>query len=389
MASVYIKHGNSFTVTRDEKMDIHRELPPATFVVKRSMTGFYLDLVDAFDPITKVYGNATTQRDRIINTFLDRPFQTGVLLTGQKGTGKTLIARLVSERLIAEHKMPVIMVNDAFCDTEFKQFISDITQPCVIFFDEFEKVYGTEEQEQILTLLDGTIQTKKLFVLTCNNKYKIDTNLTNRPGRIYYSFEYSGLEEEFIIQYCEDKLNNKESIQDILTTTRIFDAFSFDMLKALVEEINRYNETPSEALKVLNISPTESNRARFTLKVFNNNTDVEYHIGNNEYLGNPLSCSKSVEVYLRHIENSVIEDFAETTPALKIIANSQDPDDDDDEEDEEDEEFDTDDLCGKRHQFHPGELVSVDRNEFIFVNKAGLKLVMKRYINPEFSYGFM
>lgn len=386
MPSVYLKHGNSFTVTRDEKMDLHRLLPASTYVVKRSMSGFYLDLVDAFEPINKVYGNAEAQCNRIINTFLDRPYQTGVLLTGQKGTGKTLIARLVSEKLIKEHQMPVIMVNDPHCDTEFKQFIADISQPCVIFFDEFEKVYDSEQQEQILTLLDGTIQTKKLFILTCNNKYKLDTNLTNRPGRIYYAFEYAGLEEEFIVQYCEDKLVNKERIQDVVTTTRVFDAFSFDMLKALVEELNRYNENPSDALKVLNISPTESTRARFTMKVFNAKTDIEYNIGNDEYRGNPLSGNDAVEVYLRHIEEEVIEEGS-NVPSSNNSVFSPIVNRDDDEEDE--DEYETDDFCNKRHRFHPGELVSVERNTFVFVNKAGLKLVMKRFVNPEFDYSFM
>jgi hypothetical protein len=36
----------------------------------------------------------------------------------------------------------------------------------------------------------------------------------------------------------------------------VFSAFNFDLLKGMVEEMNRYNETPAQVLKFLNARPS-------------------------------------------------------------------------------------------------------------------------------------
>jgi hypothetical protein len=89
-------------------------------------------------------------------------------------------------------------------------------------------------------------------MFTCSDKWKLNTNMRNRPGRIFYMLDYHGLDEKFIREYCDDNLKNKNHINMVCVTSRVFGAFNFDMLKAMVEEMNRYNETPAEALQFLN-----------------------------------------------------------------------------------------------------------------------------------------
>ena len=84
-------------------------------------------------------------------------------------------------------------------------------------------------------------------MLTINSYSKIDTNLKNRPGRIFYSFDYAGLTETEIAQFCEDRLHDQSQIDNICKLSLLFDRFNFDMLKGLVEEMNRYGESPAQA----------------------------------------------------------------------------------------------------------------------------------------------
>lgn len=138
----------------------------------------------------------------------------------------------------------------------FNTFLQSIKQPTIVLFDEFEKVYeGHGEQEALLTLLDGVYPSKKLFLLTCNNKNHIDSHFRNRPGRVYYTLDFTGLGADFVQEYCNDNLNPefRSKAAGVVAVAKMFERFNMDMLKAMVEEINRYGESAQDVLKYLNI----------------------------------------------------------------------------------------------------------------------------------------
>jgi hypothetical protein len=155
-----------------------------------------------------------------------------------------------------------------------------------VLFDEFEKVYDREQQELILTLLDGVFPSKKLFLLTCNDKWRVDYHMRNRPGRIFYLLDFKGVDAGFIREYCNDNLNAKEHIERIVNVSTMFKEFNFDMLKALVEEMNRFNETPQQALALLNAKPEFDGDTTYEVKVVHDGKDVNY---NGNFRGNPLN----------------------------------------------------------------------------------------------------
>jgi hypothetical protein len=142
--------------------------------------------------------------------------------------------------------------------------MQSLSQPTIVIFDEFEKVYSEEAQEDILTMLDGVFPSKKLFLFTCNNKWKVNQHMRNRPGRVFYYLEYSGLDAKFIREYCEDNLKNKENIDSVVVLSHMFDHFNFDMLASIVEEMNRYNENAHQAISMLNARPEFSAKQTFT-----------------------------------------------------------------------------------------------------------------------------
>ena len=262
--SHFIRSGNTYKVFPGNSLDIQESLPAGNYTVKfHPMEGFSLEEVDQFRMPDKVYGDCLSNADRIVNTFMQRDGNTGVLLTGEKGSGKTLLARQVA----IQSGLPVIIINSDHSGDDFNSFLSSITQPCIVFLDEFEKTYSREKQEKILTLLDGTYQSRKLFLLTSNDKYRIDNNMRNRPGRIFYLIEFGGLEEEFIVEYCRDNLKDQSYVPDMIRVSLLFDIFNFDLLTAFVEESNRYGENPKSLVKLLNAKPEYSGEISYSVSV--------------------------------------------------------------------------------------------------------------------------
>lgn len=294
----FLKSGNNFRVSTKEAMDLHDFLPAGNYTVKfdQQSSQFYLEAIDAFEIRGKIYGDTLKNTDRILRTFKDRSASTGVMLTGEKGSGKTLLAKNIAATAVAEG-IPTIVINAPWKGDGFNKFLQMIEQPTVILFDEFEKVYDREDQEHILTLLDGVFPSKKLFMLTCNDKWRVDQHMRNRPGRIFYMIDFKGLDANFIREYCEDNLNAKEHIDQIVSIAGTFDQFNFDMLKALVEDMNRYNETPQDVLRLLNAKPEFSGSSKYVVEFLQSDG---IHISpdlipNKEWGGNPLQEAPHID----------------------------------------------------------------------------------------------
>jgi hypothetical protein len=277
MSKVYFnKVGNQFYITSKAKVDLHESLPIGTYSVNFNQCRgeYFLETINDFQLKGKIYGDVLKNSDRILNTFFDRPKSTGVLLVGEKGSGKTLLAQYISIAAAKEKAIPTIVINKPYHGDEFNLFLQSIQEPVVILMDEFEKVYTTNGdenyQEQILTLFDGVYSSQKLFLLTCNDKYRMDYHMMNRPGRLYYMLEFNGLEASFVEEYCQDNLLQKEYIPAITAISGLFQSFNFDMLKAMVEDMNRYNEGPADVLKYLNIRPDGGGREKFSVSLIIN-----------------------------------------------------------------------------------------------------------------------
>ena len=197
--------------------------------------------------------------------------------------------------------VPTIVINYPWCGDEFNAFIQTIEQPAVILFDEFEKNYKREVQEQLLTLLDGVFPSKKLFMLTCNDQHRIDSHMRNRPGRIYYFVKFQGLAEEFMEEYCQDNLADQQYIEKIVQISKMYGQFNFDMLQSLVEEMNRFDEDPVSALEMLNAKPEEDSGGRYAVQLIYAGLvyagkDIDEGA---TFTGNPLMSSIEVGVYVR------------------------------------------------------------------------------------------
>jgi hypothetical protein len=281
----FTQHGTEVHLV-DQTGVLHDTLPVANYMIKVRPNGhFYLVVVDKFQLPTRFYRKHTRYLQRIMQTYTGRDDSMGVLLTGIKGSGKSLLAKNIAAEC-AGLGMPTLIINEPLCGSGFNEFMQNINQPCVVLFDEFEKVYDREQQDSLLTLLDGTATGKNLWVFTCNNQHRVNDFLINRPGRVHYRIDYTTLDDTFIEDYCKEHLQDTTQMQPIANYATLFDDFNFDMLRAIVDELNRYGGTVADAVEMLNVRPVFRDMANYQVSILNDgNTVASEHT----WYGNPLT----------------------------------------------------------------------------------------------------
>lgn len=239
--------------------------------------GYYL--LEKFEKfgLPTIYGKVYKRVDKIINTYQSKDTPLGVICQGNKGSGKSLLTKVLANKFIDDNK-PVILVSSPHHSNDFFNFLNKIGE-CLIIFDEFEKVYDKmEHQNPLLTFLDGNnSEVKHCTIISINDKGSISNYMKDRPSRFYYSFEYDSLEDDVIREYLDKNLipenNNTKKIDEIEFILKNFRESNFDILQAFVEEVNRYpNENLEEIVKDLNITyygSSNKDSYKVTLKINN------------------------------------------------------------------------------------------------------------------------
>lgn len=245
----------------DDSVKTYSELPVGAYEVGfNKMTGFFLKTRNDFKVTEKVYGNHAEKVDKVLKSFqlADRNF--GLILSGQKGIGKSMFMRVLAEKAGALG-YPVVVVSDYIPGID--DFLASIEQECVVLFDEFEKTFRQDDdhhepQEEMLSLFDGIDGGKKLFIITCNEVRKLNAYLLDRPGRFHYHFEILPPKAEEVREYMIDNLNPEywDEIENIVTLANSI-YMTYDYLRAITFELNQ-GYTLAETLADLNIARTDT-----------------------------------------------------------------------------------------------------------------------------------
>jgi len=277
--TVFTNSNGNWRIQPRPNPNFSESLPPGNYTIHLTKEGPLLVETPAFSLPSRFYGNIPRLASRILNTFKLRSQSTGCLFLGEKGSGKSLLAKLIAT-VGVKQDMPCLILNQALPTDLIALILQNITQPCTILLDEFEKTWPKENQNEILTVLDGLYSSRKLFLFTANNRFAINEHLINRPGRIFYNLLFSGLDKDAIREYCETNLKDKTQTDSVCECSNIFEHFNFDMLKALVEEMNRYNEPASTCLDFLNIqAPVGGLNTYYKVSVTNLKGDPVYKLG--------------------------------------------------------------------------------------------------------------
>jgi hypothetical protein len=283
MKNLIIVNGADFRIMYGNELAVLETLPPSIYEVQYDEEkGFFLTNVDGDIPISEaLYGDVASLTSRVMISFERTQGNLGVLLSGPKGLGKTLTIKNICKTAL-EKRLPVILVKENF--SNLVSFIDSICQPCVIVLDEFEKLYPNHQkterddldgQDSLLNMFDSALASKKLFLLTCNDVSNISEYLLNRPGRLHYHFKMNRLTIGEIQEYCDNNLNRemRHLITDICSLGAKIPDFSYDMLKAIVFELNTYVCGLEEVTGILNIDAQARSPFDYTIYFASGNTE--------------------------------------------------------------------------------------------------------------------
>lgn len=215
-----------------------KNLPAGFYTTAISQGQIFLNQTEPLTIPSKIYGDSTDRMNRIINSFKATDKNLGVLLYGESGSGKSLLAKQICVELAKEH--PVIIVLPEHIDI-IDKYIESIDDRCVFFIDEFEKMFEKPSQQSgLLSVVDGTSSKKNLFLFTANDKAMVNKFFFNRPSRIRYAYEYGTLPDSIVLEVLQDMLDNKERVQEIASMISFLKEPSFDVVCSIAQEANLY-----------------------------------------------------------------------------------------------------------------------------------------------------
>lgn len=204
-------------------------------------------IAETFNLNFKIYGTESRViNDRIIHTWESELFRKsgknlGVIFNGVKGTGKTITAKLLCNRL----GLPTIVISHHV--EGLLEFIQSLNFEATILIDEAEKTF-CDESEILLKMIDGVYNNRrKLYILT-TNRLLLDNNLIGRPGRIRYIKNFGNLELEVINEVIEDTLTDKTLAEALMQIVNNLEISTIDILKSLIEECNITGQVPDPNL---------------------------------------------------------------------------------------------------------------------------------------------
>lgn len=290
MSNKRFYHGDGIVrVTEQQNPDFFKDVIKPDFyqVCFNSLTNeFYLEVTEHYGQVpVHVYGEVQQRSEKVLSKFQrsvdsDKTVgrTSGALITGMKGTGKTMLANFISSSVVNEMNLPVIVINSQFSSQNLSDFVKGLG-PCCILFDEFGKFYSSRDdadgasQGGLLSLFDGSDGTPRLILCTENSISRINDFILDRPGRLTYHFEYRKLSDSVIEEFCD--MNGFSSIKDFIKTYKNQClSFGFDALEEICEEFGSNHATDPEftiekfveMVKELNVESFNSNKPAFTFK---------------------------------------------------------------------------------------------------------------------------
>lgn len=231
----WLKTNNVFREVEGDFSTIDR-IPVGIYNIGLTIQGWHLEkYADKFTFDYKMYGLQTEFCEHVLKTYKNTTGNFGIMLTGTKGTGKTVTAKTLANDL----NLPVIIVKDmGNSNQSMIEYLGSFNFDCVLFFDEFEKNFS-EKDSTILQIMDGVYSSeyRKIFLLT-TNEMTVNENMVGRPSRIRYVRKFGNLDLKTVEDYLNDELKVPEARQELLDFIDTLTISTIDILKTIVNEVN-------------------------------------------------------------------------------------------------------------------------------------------------------
>lgn len=193
MTKIFVKRGDQIHIAEANTDPVLDHIPAAVYSINMTREGgiFLEKIRDKFTVPAKIYGRLEKYTEVLTGDFTKECRSagktTGVLLTGDKGSGKSLLCEKVANKILASG-VPVIVIESVLPAFAIRQTIRAIG-PCVVIFDEFEKMYPVShdtrpDQSELLTIFSDSSLKGVMFMLTANQASHVSQFIIHRSGRV-------------------------------------------------------------------------------------------------------------------------------------------------------------------------------------------------------------
>lgn len=211
-----------------------------------------------FSMPSKVYCTSRDKRfiEKVLNSYkLSENGFTGVMLSGLKGSGKTIMAKSIAN----ESNLPIINIDKSIRPWALKVLVELLGDTNICFmFDELDKLLEDYDDSALLQILDGAdTKGKHMILFTCNNEEHISEYLIDRCSRIRYWRKFDEMSPSLIMEVLNDKLNDKKEVESLTDFIKDnFEICSFDNIASFINEVNNYpTATFEELFEDMNLTP--------------------------------------------------------------------------------------------------------------------------------------
>jgi len=232
----------------------HHQLLPRVYNIKKSPDKvYYVEQYKLFyETPKKLYGSILKNANHFWKAYTNSLTSMGVMLVGASGAGKTIMSDLLSNIAISNN-MPVVIVSNLEADIELIRYLDSLGDVMIVM-DEFAKVFNYTLQEKMLTMLSSLGGGKKFFIITENNPRHISEYIRDRPGRMRYRIDFGRVTLDVVNEYCGDHNVRPEFMTGLIEKYNESLVFSFDHLKAIVQEhVENPDTSFIDTINILNL----------------------------------------------------------------------------------------------------------------------------------------
>ena len=229
------------------------------YIVKseRYSDSAYLKVAPDLQMPEKVYKTENDSKfiTRVLNHYNKSEIgTTGVMLSGLKGSGKTIMAKEIA----LQSNLPIILIDNSVHPSKLIDMFNKLEDvPVCVIMDEIDKFTDEYDSDYLLRIFDGINSTgKKLVVCTCNEVCEVNQYLFDRCSRIRYWREFDELQPSMIQEILEDKLDDKDEVKPLTDfIVNNFSCISFDNIISFAQEVNdNPQDTFEELFDDMNLS---------------------------------------------------------------------------------------------------------------------------------------
>lgn len=185
----------------------------------------------------------------------------GILASGIKGSGKSLLCEELSNWAMETHQLPVLMVDVPLPHSKLTELLQQ-TGPAVYYFDEFGKTYQEQrERNSLLPIFSDSSAHGVIFLVTGNAEHEFTEFMLHRPGRFRFLLRYEALPDDTVMEMLE-YYKVPAALHVTMKAYARGTPLSFDVFTKVCQ-IARTCNVPTDlmdATEILNVPPIPSRR---------------------------------------------------------------------------------------------------------------------------------